>query len=170
MSGLYFRGKLAYARQFGWPHAGLAVAFVITSNSGIFDVDSMATQRDCDASGTGRSTRSEPRYREPLERSAIDLAARAPDCDFVLLGSIATDKYVGVLSDIFVARLKYPLDFLGRGDMSRGGLLLRAACSAIELAYAVVDPGTTRRGKRPPRLESEQSEASANRVVGKPSD
>ena len=45
---------------------------------------------------------------------------------FVLLGSVATDKYVGPLLDVFGDRLYFPATFAGRGDMSRGGLLLRA--------------------------------------------
>jgi hypothetical protein len=42
-------------------------------------------------------------------------------------------------------------DFIGRGDMSRGGLLLRAARAGSELPYPPVQ-GTPRRGARAPRL------------------
>jgi hypothetical protein len=69
----------------------------------------------------------------------------------VLLGSIASEKYVAVLGSIFGDRLLFPSDFVGRGDMSRGGLLLRAARDGAELAYEPV-LGAQRRGKRPPRL------------------
>ncbi len=69
----------------------------------------------------------------------------------VLLGSIASQKYVAVLGAVFGSRLLFPRDFVGRGDMSRGGLLLRAARAGAELAYESV-LGAERRGKLPPRL------------------
>jgi hypothetical protein len=70
----------------------------------------------------------------------------------VLLGSVASEKYVQVLSAIFGSRLVFPSDFVGRGDMSRGGLLLRAAAAGRELEYVPVI-GAVRRGARPPRLD-----------------
>ena len=92
-------------------------------------------------------------YRGPLERDARKLARRGAEFDaVVLLGSIATDKYVRVLLDCFGERLVFPADFVGRGDMSRGGLMLRAAASGSELRYVPVH-GATRHGARPPRLE-----------------
>lgn len=70
----------------------------------------------------------------------------------MLLGSIATDKYCGVLLEVFGPRLRFPAEFVGRGDMSRGGLLLRAARSGTELRYVrVLD--AVRRGPRPARLD-----------------
>src|SRR5690606_34729640 len=95
---------------------------------------------------------SEPRYREPLERDAKALAERAPDAEIVLLGSIASGKYVELLTRIFGERLLFPVDFVGRGDMSRGGLMLRCAREERELTYAPL-LGAERRGKRPPKLE-----------------
>ena len=65
----------------------------------------------------------------------------------VLLGSIATGKYVDVLLDVVGERLLFPAEFVGRGDMSRGALLLRAARTDAELIYATV-AGTVRRGPR----------------------
>jgi hypothetical protein len=73
------------------------------------------------------------------------------DCEVVLLGSIASPKYVDVLLEIFGERLLFPVDFVGRGDMSRGGLLLRKAAEGAELPYAPV-AGAVLRGARPPRL------------------
>ena len=91
-------------------------------------------------------------YRRPLEASAAALRdAVGADCDVVLLGSIASPKYVDVLGAIFGDRLQFPIAFVGRGDMSRGGLLLRHAQDETELEYAPVT-GTTRRGALPPRL------------------
>ena len=74
-----------------------------------------------------------------------------PDCEVVLLGSIASAKYVDILTDVFGDRLLFPVDFVGRGDMSRGGLLLRAVRSGEELPYVPVT-GAVRHGPRPPRL------------------
>ena len=94
----------------------------------------------------------DPRYRRPLVAGARALAEGiGPDCDVVLLGSIASAKYVDVLTEVFGARLRFPIDFVGRGDMSRGGLLLRSARSGEELTYAPVQ-GAVRHGPRPPRL------------------
>jgi hypothetical protein len=93
-----------------------------------------------------------PKYRRPLERSATALAADLSDCDVVLLGSIASPKYVEVLLEVFGERLMFPADFVGRGDMSRGGLLLRSVSSAQELEYIPV-AGAVRRGQRPPKLD-----------------
>ena len=74
-----------------------------------------------------------------------------PDTDLVLQGSVASPKYVDVLAGIFGERLRFPIDFVGRGDMSRGGLLLRKAQEGVELEYAPV-MGTVRHGARPPKL------------------
>ena len=91
--------------------------------------------------------------RRPLEASAVELAARlAPGDEIVLLGSIASPKYVDVLTDVFGERLLFPRDFVGRGDMSRGGLLLRCVRSRQELSYVPVR-GAVRNGRRPPKLE-----------------
>jgi hypothetical protein len=92
----------------------------------------------------------EARFTDPLARDATALALRS-DAQVVLLGSIATGKYVDVLDRVFGERLLIPADFVGRGDMSRGGLLLRAARAGEELAYRPV-AGAARRGPRPPRL------------------
>jgi hypothetical protein len=45
---------------------------------------------------------------------------------------------VDVLLDVVGERLLFPTDFVGRGDMSRGALLLRAAREGRELAYEPV--------------------------------
>ena len=71
----------------------------------------------------------------------------------MLLGSIATDKYLDVLAPALGERLHYPPAFVGRGDMSRGGLLLRSAASGVELDYAPLTVRSLRRGSRPPKLD-----------------
>ncbi|MGQ0507570.1 MAG: hypothetical protein ACT4TC_19885 [Myxococcaceae bacterium] len=70
---------------------------------------------------------SNPDSRISLGRGARRLAKRVgPDCAIVLLGSVALGKDVEVLADIFGNQLLFPTDLAGRGDMSRGGLCLRA--------------------------------------------
>ena len=77
-----------------------------------------------------------------------------PHARVVLLGSIATGKYVDVLRPILGDWLHFPADFIGRGDMSRGGLLLRHARSGEPLTYQRIDSDTRPRGKRPPKLSN----------------
>jgi len=95
----------------------------------------------------------DPRYRKPLERDIRNLVRQlGAQGEVVLLGSIATGKYVDVLMKNFGERLLFPAEFVGRGDMSRGGLLLRCAVDGCELNYIPV-AGAIRKGKRPPKLE-----------------
>ena len=143
MSGLYFRGKITYAQRFGR-------AFVITPDQGLVPAETLVTSQVLIRFACGEIALANPDYRAPLERSARVLAATYA-AEFVLLGSVASDKYVQILSEIFGMRLVFPSAFVGRGDMSRGGLLLRAAAAAEELEYAPVI-GATRRGRRPPKL------------------
>lgn len=145
MSGLYFRGKITYARTFGQ-------AFVITPDQGLVSADASVTSEVLVRFAGAEISLDNPAYRMPLEQSARDLAASGGDADFVLLGSVASEKYVTVLSAVFGTRLVFPCAFVGRGDMSRGGLLLRAAAARQELEYVPV-LGAIRRGSRPPRLE-----------------
>jgi hypothetical protein len=158
VSGLYFRGKLAYARHFSRPPdpADPLVAggvLVITPNAGLLAAD-VAVTRDALRSFAGEPIDlANPRYRRPLEHGARTLLAGVgPDCEIVLLGSIASGKYVEVLMPIFGDRLVFPPVFVGRGDMSRGGLMLRCVESGLELDYTSVG-GAVRQGQRPPRLE-----------------
>jgi len=91
-------------------------------------------------------------YREPLLRDATRLEQGAgPDCQYLLLGSIATEKYTEPLLNVFRERLLFPAEFVGRGDMSRGGLMLRRASSGEQLSYIALQ-GAIRRGRRPPKL------------------
>ena len=143
MSGLYFRGKITYAQRFGR-------AFVITPDQGLVPAEAVVTAQVLIRFADAEIALDNPGYRAPLERSARALAATYA-AEFVLLGSVASDKYVEVLSDIFGTRLVFPSAFVGRGDMSRGGLLLRAAAAAKELEYVPVI-GAVRHGPRPPRL------------------
>jgi hypothetical protein len=145
MSGLYFRGKITYATRFGH-------AFVITPDQGLIPADAAITSQVLVRFAGAEIDVDNPAYREPLEQTARALHDQAgADAQFVLLGSIASEKYVEVLSGIFGSRLVFPATFVGRGDMSRGGLLLRAAAASEELEYVPVI-GAVRHGARPPRL------------------
>ena len=157
MSGLYFRGKLTYARRFAQPLepdnpvVGGGI-HIITTNAGLRGPDTRVTRAAVQAFGQGDIDADNASYRRPLEAGARALLAEVgPDCDVVLLGSIASPKYVDVLTGIFGSRLQFPICFVGRGDMSRGGVLLRHAGDGVELDYVPV-LGATRHGSRPPRL------------------
>jgi len=134
LSGLYFRGKLAYASRFARPPAGAAGVQVITANRGLVAAETKVGLEDLRAFGSVDIRADDPRYQEPLVRDIARLA-EDPTVELVLLGSVATGKYVDVLLDVVGERLLFPTDFLGRGDMSRGALLLRAAGQGRELAY-----------------------------------
>jgi hypothetical protein len=151
-SGLYFRGKLAYAEAFARPPAGVPGALVIAPGAGLVPPAAPVRDADLRAFASVPVDAREPRFRLPLERDARLLAGRLAPCDeVVLLGSIASDKYVAPLLEVFGDRLVFPLAFVGRGDMSRGGLMLRAARAGVELEYAR-GAGAVRHGPRPPRL------------------
>lgn len=142
MSSLYFRGKIAYARRFAVPSpvVGGDGIFVITSGFGLvpqdwaFTEERMKRMQKIDVDVSTRN------YTKPLKEHA-QLLARALDEDtqIVLLGSVATGKYVDVLLPILGNRLRFPTLFAGLGDMSRGGLMLRAAREGRELQYTTLD-------------------------------
>ena len=139
MSGLYFRGKLAYARAFADAPADLLGAFVITASGGLVAPDTRITLERLREISSGNLDPADARYRVPLDRDARVLAEVAGlNCEIVLLGSIATPKYVEPLLHVFGERLVFPAEFVGRGDMSRGGLMLRCVQSGIPLTYISV--------------------------------
>lgn len=162
VSGLYFRGKLAYARRFARPPdradpVAAGGVLVMTPNAGLRAADTRVTSESFRAFAEAAIDAGNPAYRRPLERGARALRTAVGDeCEVVLLGSIASGKYVDVLLPIFGARLVYPPHFVGRGDMSRGGLMLRCVTAGVELEYAPI-AGAVRRGPRPPRLEPRRS-------------
>jgi hypothetical protein len=150
ISGLYFRGKLAYARAFA-SDGGTGVQ-VITPHRGLLPWDHPVRLATVRAFARVDIHPGERRYTAPLRRSARALAAAAgSESRFVLLGSVATGKYVEVLDEALGGNLTFPEEFVGRGDMSRGGLMLRCAREGRELTY-VRAIGTMRHGPRPARL------------------
>jgi hypothetical protein len=167
LSGLYFRAKLLYARAFAAPPRGACGVLVITPGEGLRTpgdrVDLARLRRFAEVPIDA----SDPRYREPLVRDARALGwlvdRSGAGCEVILLGSIATGKYAEPLGAVFGELLRFPAAFVGRGDMSRGGLMLRAldagrALETIPLAGAV------RHGPRPPRLQPRGTGPASRRV------
>jgi len=150
LSGLYFRGKLTYARVFENPPPRRAAGIhIITPTDGLLSPHIRVNLDDIERFGTVPIKVDESRYRVPLELDANRLAEEiGGKCEVVLLGSVATGKYVDVLEPIFGGRLLFPKDFVGRGDMARGGMLLQRAESGVELNYIPVSH-PTRLGVRP---------------------
>ena len=150
LSALYFRGKLTYAQRFASVPGDLSGTLIMAPGRGLCPPSTPLAVADLRA--MGRIDVESELFGVPLRRAAeAALAAYGQLTRVVLLGSIATGKYLDVLLDVFGARLLFPAEFVGRGDMSRGGMLLRAARSGDELAYAMI-AGATLHGARPPKL------------------
>jgi hypothetical protein len=151
ISGLYFRGKLAYATAFATPPPNSPGAFVITGQ-GLIPPETVVTLAQFMLIAAVPIDIANPHYRAAVERDCRSLhASTGENCDFVLLGSVASVKYIEPMSSVFGPRLLFPEEFVGRGDMSRGGLLLRCARAREGLHYVPVGDAT-RHGPRPPRL------------------
>ena len=152
ISGLYFRGKLEYARVFRTPPVDVSGSMVITASAGLLSPETIVTADQLREWAANNIDAHEPRYRSALDRDCRSFAEKLADsCDVILLGSIATPKYVEPLLEVFGERLLFPADFVGRGDMSRGGLMLRSAEAGKELAYVPV-LNAVRHGPKPPKL------------------
>jgi hypothetical protein len=153
LSGLYFRGKLAYANAFGRHSEAHPGIFVITTNRGLVPPETLVSLDDVRSFASIDLLEGGDVFRDPLRRDAHSLRASIATARcVVLLGSIATDKYAETLVEAFGQRLLFPSEFVGRGDMSRGGLMLRQVNARRELSYIPV-VGAVRRGKRPPKLK-----------------
>ena len=153
LSKLYFRGKLTYARAFASSTRDVSPVLVITADRGLVPPETRLRRDDLEQFCQVDISAGDERYLGPLRRDASELSSKLEnDANVILLGSIATGKYVDALLDVFGTRLLLPSEFVGRGDMSRGGLLLRSAREGRELEYTSV-AGAARRGKRPPKLE-----------------
>jgi hypothetical protein len=136
MSSLYFRGKIAYALHF----AERENIFVIAPGFGLVAPDFRITEKEMTVMRKTPVDAKVRGYRKPLERDALKLAeSLPPQSQIVLLGSVASGKYVDILWPIFGDRLRFPAAFAGLGDMSRGGLMLRAVRAGRELQYTTLD-------------------------------
>lgn len=151
ISPLYFRAKLAYARAFANPPRRCPAALVITPGLGLVPPDTPITLAELRNVASIPVDLADERYRDPLLRRAAWLDRRLGRLDrVILLGSIATERYMDPLLASFGRRLHFPLEFVGRGDMSRGGLMLRCVDTGHALSV-VPAAGTVRHGRRPPR-------------------
>jgi hypothetical protein len=152
VSGLYFRGKMTYGLAFGKGPPGVSGALVISAGSGLRFLHEPVTLERLQAWADVSIEAGNPDFVQPLVAHSVALrSALGETARFVLLGSVATDKYVRPLLEVFGERLFFPSDFPGRGDMSRGGLLLRAAREGRELPYVPL-ASAKRHGPRPARL------------------
>jgi hypothetical protein len=136
MSPLYFRGKLLYASTFANAPEGVPSALVITPSRGLLAPKTIVRLEElveiCDQQVDVRN----PKYRDPLERDLGLLSESiGTQVRVVLLGSIATRKYIPVLREKLGERLAVPREFVGLGNMSRGALLLRCSREGYELDY-----------------------------------
>jgi hypothetical protein len=139
MSALYFRGKLSYARAFARPPASGQGVFIITPTAGLLPHDAMIRISRLRGFSRVPISLKNRRYRSALLRAVKQLAGELGDeCEVILLGSIASRKYLNILTGVLGDRLRVPVEFIGRGDMSRGALLLRCVKENRELDYVPV--------------------------------
>jgi hypothetical protein len=155
LSGLYFRGKLTYARAFENPPSAVTSGIhIITPSDGLCSPDLMVTLEDLEAFAEVPIDADESLYRVPLERDAMAMAEKlGAECEVVLLGSVATGKYIDVLLPVLGDRLLFPQEFLGHGDMARGAMMLKRAAAGVELTYIPAS--------HPSRLRSSAKKATA---------
>ena len=163
VSGLYFKGKLAYALTFarppepGAPIAGSGV-LVITPNAGLRPAETRVTGDALHGFAGVDIAANDPRYRAPLLASA---RARRGNRRRVR-GRAARQHRVGEVRRHPDGGLRrapaFPIDFVGRGDMSRGGLMLRAARERRGADLCA------RRRRRPPRSAPPQTGAAAGNL------
>ena len=152
VSGLYFRGKLAYARAFSAPPLRMSGSFVITASAGLLGPETIVTRDQVRGWAMNDIHANEQRYRVPLERDCcLLLDGMGSQCEVILLGSVATPKYVEPLLQVFGENLLFPAEFVGRGDMSRGGLMLRCVEAGKELTYVPILSAKLH-GPRPAKL------------------
>jgi hypothetical protein len=141
MSALYFRGKLAYASAFGRAPAGWEGAQVIVPGQGLWTTSTLVDLETLQQIASVPVDLASERYTVPLQRDVTRLAdSLAPGDTVVLLGSIATSKYLEPLTAVLGDHLRYPAEFVGMGDMQRGSVMLRCVAEQRELTYIQPTP------------------------------
>jgi hypothetical protein len=145
LSALYFRGKLAYARAFAQPPVPSSGVLLITPTAGLMPDGALVRMSRLRGFSRVPISINNRRYRNSLQRAVKRLAGEiGADCEVVLLGSIATGKYLDILNQAFGEQLRVPAEFVGLGDMSRGALLLRCVREQRELNYITVAAASER--------------------------
>lgn len=145
MSSLYFRGKITYARHFASPPPELELGsvddgiLVIAPGFGLVPPSWRLTPARMKKLRRTPVDLDNPSYCRPMRTHAGQLREIAPNSRVVLLGSVATGKYVDLLLPVFGDRLLFPREFAGAGDMKRGGMLLKAVREGEELEYVTLD-------------------------------
>jgi len=136
MSSLYFRGKLAYATAFSQRTGAVPGTLIITSSRGLLRPQTIVRLSELEDTSRERIVAHNPKYSDPLERDLRLLSENmGAGCRAVLLGSIATKKYIPLLLAVLGDRLIVPRAFIGLGNMSRGALLLKCSRDKRELEY-----------------------------------
>jgi hypothetical protein len=139
ISSLYFRGKLDYAQRFQSPPHGIAGVHIITG-AGLMLPETIVTLNDLRRISATAIDEKNSDYRLPLDSDLLRLRGLVSDeTEVILLGSVATSKYISPIRDVFGKRLLFPKDFLGLGDISRGSMLLRCCAQGSELEYRPVE-------------------------------
>ena len=139
ISRLYFRGKLDYAEKFQNPPRGIAGVQIITG-AGLMLPETVVTLSDLRRISSTAIDAENAHYRLPLDSDLLRLReAAGNETEIILLGSVATFKYITPITEVFGERLLFPRDFLGLGDMSRGSMLLRCCTQGLELEYLPVE-------------------------------
>ena len=173
LSGLYFRGKLEYARAFARAPEARDGVHVITITDGLVSPDAPIFAADLEryarcADGTAAAV-------AKLQATAVALSDRVgASADVVLLGSVSTGKYTDLLAPIFGDRLLFPRDVLHIGQLARGALFLRHARDREELEYMAVSE-IIRAGRRvsiraaPPDLPAQDATTETRSHATRPS-
>ncbi len=142
LSGLYFRGKLAYGWRFARPPRGQPGVYVMTATRGLMPPEVCVGPEELREFASATIHQDEPTFREPLDRTSEAVRSGLPArAEVILLGSVATEKYIGPLDRAFGDALRFPAGFVGMGDMTRGSVLLRAVREDQELPYRTVAEG-----------------------------
>lgn len=138
ISSLYFRGKLEYARKFQNPPRAIAGVQIITG-SGLMLPETLITWGEFQGISATSIDAKNADYRRPLDNDLLRLRESVGcEVDVILLGSIASPKYITPIREVFGERLLFPREFVGLGDMSRGSILLRCCAQGSELEYIPV--------------------------------
>jgi hypothetical protein len=139
ISSLYFRGKLDYAQRFQSAPHGVAGVQIITG-AGLMLPETVITLSDLRRISATSIDAKNSDYRLSLDSDLLRLRERVSDeTEIILLGSVATSKYITPIREVFGKRLLFPRAFLGLGDMSRGSILLRYCAQGAELEYRPVE-------------------------------